>query len=62
MSRTKKGKKSSGSEYWGKRPIGWTDSGTKGKRTGIKKERAVNKRNLFKELMVGVKEMKKSRA
>jgi hypothetical protein len=43
MSRTKKGKKSPGWDYWGKRPIGSGDHGTKGKRSGIQKERAKNK-------------------
>ena len=49
MSRTKKGKKSPGSEYWGKRPLGWGANGTKDKRIGIKKERAIEKRKLKKE-------------
>lgn len=40
MSRTKKGKKGPGFDYWGKRPIGMGDHGTKGKRAGIQKERA----------------------
>lgn len=43
MSRTKKGKKGAGYEYWGKRPLGFGDHGTKGKRVGIQKERAASK-------------------
>jgi hypothetical protein len=49
MSRTKKGKKPPGWDYWGKRPIGWGDHSTKGKRTGIKRERAKAKQSLIKE-------------
>lgn len=50
MSRTRKGKKPIGSDYWGKRPIGFGSSGTKEKRLGIKKERAVLKEELRKEM------------
>ena len=39
MSRTKKGSKSPGWDYWGKRPIGQGANGTKNKRIGIKRER-----------------------
>lgn len=49
MSKTKKGKKPVGWDYWGKRPIGMGDQGTKGKRTGIQKERAKLKREVRKE-------------
>jgi hypothetical protein len=48
LSRTKKGKKSPGWDYWGKRPLGFGDSGTKGKRIGLKKERALAKQKLIK--------------
>jgi hypothetical protein len=48
MSRTKKGKKPPGWDYWGKRPLGFGSSGTKGKRTGIKRERAQAKQALEK--------------
>lgn len=46
MSRTKKGKKSPGQEYWGKRPISMScvTNGTKDKRDGIQRERAILKR------------------
>lgn len=46
MSRTKKGKKSPGYDYWGRRPLGFGDHGTRGKRVGIKRERAASKQNL----------------
>lgn len=49
MSRTKKGKKPPGWDYWGKRPIGWGERGTKNKRVGIKIERAKLKAKLKKE-------------
>jgi hypothetical protein len=49
MSRTKKGKKGSGHDYWGKRPLGFGDHGTKGKRLGLKKERSQAKQKLLKE-------------
>lgn len=49
MSRTKKGKKSVGWDYWGKRPLGFGASGTKNKRVGIKRERAANKRAAAKD-------------
>lgn len=65
MSRSKKGKKAPGTEYWGSREITKggpsSSSGTQDKRIGIQKERANSKRNLFKELMDGVKEMAKKR-
>lgn len=50
MSRTKKKKPSPGKEYWGKRPIsrGCVSTGTRNKRDGIQKERAVNKRLVAK--------------
>jgi hypothetical protein len=48
MSRTKKGKKSPGYDYWGKRPLGFGDHGTRGKRIGIKKERAIAKQKFVK--------------
>ena len=40
MSRSKKGAKPSGWDYWGKRLIGWGSWGTKAKRLGLKSERA----------------------
>jgi hypothetical protein len=46
MSRTKKGKKPPGHDYWGKRPLSFGDHGTKGKRVGIKIERAKAKQEL----------------
>lgn len=49
MARSKKGKKPPGWDYWGKRPLGWGDHGTKGKRDGIQRERAINKRKIKKE-------------
>lgn len=48
MSRTKKGKKPCGWDYWGKRPLGMGDHGTRGKRVGIKKERAVANQKLHR--------------
>ena len=48
MSRTKKGKKPIGFDYWGKRPIGGGANGTKNKRDGIQKERAATKRETKK--------------
>lgn len=49
MSRTKKGEKSPGHDYWGKRKaLGYGDHGTKGKRVGIQKERAELKREVPK--------------
>lgn len=49
MSRTKKGTKSPGHDYWGKRPLKFGDHGTKGKRVGIQRERAIEKRKLAEE-------------
>jgi len=49
MSRSKKGTKPPGADYWGTRPIGMGANGTKEKRVGIKKERAKNKAKLLKE-------------
>jgi hypothetical protein len=49
VSRTKKKSKPPGWDYWGKRPIGDGANGTKNKRAGIKKERAIEKRKLRKE-------------
>jgi hypothetical protein len=49
MSRTKKGSKKPGWDYWGKRPIGLGASGTAAKRTGIQKERAAKKRAVAQE-------------
>lgn len=49
MSRSKKGTKPHGFDYWGTRPIGMGANGTKNKRVGIKKERAKNKAKLLKE-------------
>lgn len=49
MSRTRKGKKPSGWDYWGKRPIGMGAHGTKEKRIGIKRERAILKEQALKE-------------
>lgn len=43
MTRTKKGKKPVGWDYWGKRPFGFGASGTKDKRIGLKKQRAALK-------------------
>lgn len=55
MSRTKRNRrKSPGWDYWGKRPIGMGDHGTKGKRTGIQRERAILKRDLKKEIKENV--------
>jgi hypothetical protein len=50
MSRTKKGSKSPGQEYWGKRPLnlGCTDQDRKNKRIGVQMERAILKRELAK--------------
>ena len=50
MSRTKKGKKPVGWDYWGKRPIGMGIQGTKNKRVGVQKERAILKRQLKKKI------------
>lgn len=50
MSRTIKGKKPIGWDYWGKRPIGGGSFGTKNKRVGIKIERAKLKQKLLKEI------------
>jgi hypothetical protein len=46
MSRTKKGKKGYGSEYRGKRPLSKkaNSGGTKDKRAGTQRERAILKR------------------
>ncbi|MCX9024635.1 MAG: hypothetical protein OIN85_00900 [Candidatus Methanoperedens sp.] len=49
MSRTKKGKKGAGWEYWGKRPLRGGGRGTKGKRDGIQVERAKLKRQTKRE-------------
>lgn len=51
MARTKKGKKSPGHEYWGKRPVGWSygHSRNGGKQIGSQRERAILKRELSKE-------------
>jgi hypothetical protein len=48
MSKTKKGKKPVGDEYWGKRPINkrLVSSGPKAKRDGIQRERAIAKREI----------------
>ena len=46
MSRSKKGKKPVGWDYWGKRPIGGGANGTENKRVGIQKERAKGKREV----------------
>ena len=48
MSKTKKGAKPPGWDYWGKRPLGSGATGTKNKRDGIQKERAQEKRKLAK--------------
>lgn len=48
MSRTIKGKKPCGWDYWGRRPIGGGSVGTKNKRVGIKIERAKAKQELTK--------------
>ncbi len=50
MSRTKKGKKPPGWDYWGKRPFGFGAQGTKDKRVGIQRERALLKRAAKKEV------------
>lgn len=50
MSRTKKGKKPCGWDYWGKRPIGLGANGTENKRVGIQRERAKEKAKLRKEV------------
>lgn len=56
MSRTKKGQKPPGWDYWGKRPGlgmgagGKPKSKRKEKRIGIKKERAALKRTAYREL------------
>lgn len=52
MSRTKKGKKPVGWDYWGKRPLGFGAGGqnkAKEKQEGIQRERAIKKRELRKE-------------
>lgn len=50
MSKTKKGSKSSGQEYWGKRPLKHISKDVTGdKRTGIQRERAILKAELAKE-------------
>lgn len=49
MSRSKKGSKPVGWDYWGKRPIGGGANGTANKRMGIQTERAVLKREVPKE-------------
>lgn len=49
MSRTKKGEKGPGWDYWGKRKaLGMGGKGTKDKRVGIQKERAALKKELAK--------------
>lgn len=49
MSRSIKGRKPPGWDYWGRRPIGVGANGTAEKRIGIKKERASLKRGLRNE-------------
>jgi hypothetical protein len=51
MSRTKRGEKSSGFEYWGKRPakIRFADPGPENKKITHRQERAVQKRTLLEE-------------
>jgi hypothetical protein len=50
MSRTKKGTKHKWADlYWGKRPLGYGAQGTKSKRVGIQRERAILKREVKKE-------------
>jgi hypothetical protein len=51
MSRTKKGSKSPGWDYWGKRPLGYGAGGRpsgkrKEKQNGIQRERSISKREL----------------
>lgn len=55
MSRTKKGSKGPGYEYWGKRPLkaSHPGGGTKNKRVAIQRERAVGKRSVAKEPVEG---------
>lgn len=55
MSRTKKGKKGPGHEYWGKRPLraAHPGGGTKNKRVAIQRERAIGKRSVAKETVEG---------
>jgi len=53
MSRTKKGKKPCGWDYWGKRPLqlgagGKPDGKRKSKQIGIQRERSISKRELKK--------------
>ncbi len=50
MSKTKKGSKGPGHEYWGKRPLnqGCTDQGRANKRIGLQIERAILKAELAK--------------
>lgn len=50
MSRTKKGSKSPGQEYHGKRPLEFGGKGKKDKRHGIQVERAQLKQKLKKEI------------
>lgn len=53
MSRTKRGKKPCGWDYWGKRPLGYGAGGkdkAKEKQIGIQRERSINKRNTQKEI------------
>jgi predicted nucleic acid-binding Zn ribbon protein len=51
LSRTKKGKKPPGWDYWGKRPLRPnSQSGTKNKQVGIQRERAVLKKQLKEEI------------
>lgn len=49
MSRTKKGKKSPGYEYWSRRPNSMSSPGRVSKTVTKKKERAVAKQALYKE-------------
>ncbi|MEN6367612.1 MAG: hypothetical protein ABFC88_12415 [Thermoguttaceae bacterium] len=51
MSRTKKGSKGSGYEYWGRRPakVRYPDPGRETKKITHRQERAAKKRDLLKE-------------
>lgn len=52
MSRSKKGAKAPGWDYWGKRPLDKNSPvpGTKGKRIGVKRERSALKRDTTKKV------------
>lgn len=51
MSRTKKGSKGAGAEYWGKRPNSGCVPGPNTKRLTHQKERAIAAQELLKEVL-----------